>query len=107
MRWLDNGDKKAIGVMVFLTLLILGLLVTFCCCSHEVPINIKTNPPTTHNYDDFEVKANYDSKKDKDFIIEMEEYASRQPWKHYEIRPYYATRIGSKHIRGVIIYFWK
>ena len=106
MRWIGNGNKHIIGQFLALSILLISLTIVFCCCAtQEGVINIKKSLPSGVDY--FVVKANYDSKKDKDFMIEMEEWASRQKWERYVIDPYYAVRIGSKHIRGVIIYYWE
>lgn len=87
--------------------LMVAIVVFSYCCAKEVPINIKTSPPKTHDYDGFEVKSNYHSASDIKFKIEIEEYAARQIWERYEIRWGIVQRLRGKHIGFAVIYYWE
>ena len=109
MRWLENGNKKVIGQIIFAFLLLAALAVLFLSCAERVPI--KMSLKTIDSYDYCEVVNNKYLKSDEAFKQDVEAYAlyqvAKKNWARYEIRPFEIHRVHGKYIGYAVIYYWK
>lgn len=109
-RWLDNGDKRARGLIIFWVLLTIALIIILTNCS---VYNIEEPPGKNYyeGYDDFKIMSNGACLKFKLFSRLVEDRAellkANNGWERIEIKYFDAIRLHGKHVQFAVIFYWE